>query len=128
MSNRPARVISRRSLLFAPVAAALAADARRVAALGPLEAGAADAAAAAIAADPRLLAVWRCGASECPGYTYDPLFGEPLHDVAAGTAFEDLPWDFFCPACGAGLMEFVQQRPRTPGKAIADAVAGSPQW
>nr|WP_246337567.1 rubredoxin [Azospirillum oleiclasticum] len=50
--------------------------------------------------------IWRCGASECPGYEYDPLLGDPDSGVAPGTAFQDLPDDWFCPRCGAGKSEF----------------------
>ena len=51
--------------------------------------------------DRRLAKIWRCGNSDCPGYSYDPLRGEHTQDIPPGTAFEDLPDDFHCPACGA---------------------------
>ena len=35
-------------------------------------------------------------------YVYDPSIGDPDNDIAAGTAFEDLPDDWCCPDCGAG--------------------------
>lgn len=35
------------------------------------------------------------------GYIYDPAKGDPEHDIAPGTAFEDLPEDWTCPDCGA---------------------------
>jgi rubredoxin len=35
------------------------------------------------------------------GYIYDPAAGDPDNNVAAGTAFEDLPDDWVCPTCGA---------------------------
>ncbi len=35
-------------------------------------------------------------------YVYDPAIGDPDNDIAAGTAFEDLPDDWCCPDCGAG--------------------------
>jgi rubredoxin len=39
---------------------------------------------------------------ECPcGYVYDPAEGDPEHNIAIGTAFEDLPEDWVCPQCGA---------------------------
>jgi Rubredoxin len=63
--------------------------------------------------DPRLAQLWRCTYPDCPGYTYDPLEGEPYHDVAAGTAFEDLPADFWCPECGNGLDVFVRDVDRS---------------
>jgi len=40
------------------------------------------------------------------GYIYDPEAGDPDGDVAAGTAFEDLPEDWLCPTCGAGKEDF----------------------
>ena len=39
-------------------------------------------------------------------YIYDPELGDPENDVAPGTAFEDLPDDWFCPDCGAEKSEF----------------------
>jgi rubredoxin len=41
---------------------------------------------------------WECMAC---GYIYDPAVGDPGSGVAPGTAFEDLPDDWVCPACGA---------------------------
>lgn len=40
------------------------------------------------------------------GYVYDPAVGDPDNNVAAGTAFEDIPDDWLCPECGAGKDEF----------------------
>jgi len=40
------------------------------------------------------------------GYIYDPVVGDPDNEVAAGTAFEDLPDDWVCPECGVGKDEF----------------------
>ncbi|HUU03992.1 MAG TPA: rubredoxin [Myxococcota bacterium] len=40
------------------------------------------------------------------GYVYDPGAGDPDNEVAAGTAFEDLPDDWVCPVCGAGQDSF----------------------
>ncbi|WP_035692385.1 rubredoxin [Azospirillum halopraeferens] len=61
---------------------------------------------AAAAADPRLKELWRCRSGECPGYTYDPMEGDPDSGVPPGTAFQDLPDDWYCPRCGAGKDEF----------------------
>lgn len=36
------------------------------------------------------------------GYIYDPSVGDPDNGIAAGTAFENLPADWVCPACGVG--------------------------
>ena len=41
---------------------------------------------------------WEC--MVC-GYIYDPASGDPDNGVAAGTPFEQLPDDWFCPDCGA---------------------------
>lgn len=60
----------------------------------------------ALAADPRLGQLWRCSSSECPGYEYDPMLGDPDSGIAPGTAFQDLSADWYCPRCGAGKVEF----------------------
>ena len=39
-------------------------------------------------------------------YIYDPAVGDPDNGVAAGTAFENLPYDWVCPECGADKDEF----------------------
>jgi rubredoxin len=40
------------------------------------------------------------------GYVYDPAVGDPENNIAAGTAFEDLPDDWVCPVCGADKDQF----------------------
>ncbi|MBQ2897176.1 MAG: rubredoxin [Clostridia bacterium] len=40
------------------------------------------------------------------GYVYDPESGETDSDIEPGTPFNELPDDFVCPLCGAGLDEF----------------------
>lgn len=35
------------------------------------------------------------------GYIYDPEKGDPSSGIKPGTAFEDLPNDWVCPACGS---------------------------
>ena len=40
------------------------------------------------------------------GYVYQQQEGDPDRDIAAGTAFEDLPQDWTCPLCGAGKDAF----------------------
>lgn len=40
------------------------------------------------------------------GYVYDPAVGDPDSDIAAGTAFADLPEDWECPECGVGKEDF----------------------
>lgn len=43
---------------------------------------------------------------EVCGYVYDPEIGDPEHGIPAGTAFEDLPDDWVCPACNVGKGQF----------------------
>ncbi len=40
------------------------------------------------------------------GYIYDPATGDPDGDIEPGTPFENLPEDWTCPECGAGVDEF----------------------
>lgn len=40
------------------------------------------------------------------GYIYDPDEGDPEHGFPPGTAFEDLPDNWVCPACGVGKEYF----------------------
>jgi len=40
------------------------------------------------------------------GYVYDPAKGDNSGGVKPGTAFEDLPADWVCPACGVGKDKF----------------------
>ena len=40
------------------------------------------------------------------GYIYDPKVGDPDGDIPPGTAFKDLPDDWYCPVCGAAKTEF----------------------
>jgi len=41
------------------------------------------------------------------GYVYDPEVGDPTHGIPPGTAFQDLPDNWICPACGVGKEWFV---------------------
>ena len=43
------------------------------------------------------------------GWVYDPEVGDSDGGVAPGTAFEDVPDDWVCPACGAPKSEFSPQ-------------------
>ncbi len=40
------------------------------------------------------------------GYVYDETAGDPDHDIAPGTRWEELPDDFVCPLCGVGKDQF----------------------
>lgn len=33
------------------------------------------------------------------GYIYDPAVGDPMSEIAPGTAFENLPETWVCPLC-----------------------------
>ena len=47
--------------------------------------------------------LWIC---ESCGFVYDPAEGDPDGGIPAGTAFEDIPDDWFCPVCGARKTDF----------------------
>ncbi len=47
---------------------------------------------------------FRCEICE---YVYDPETGDPDGDVAGGTAFPELPEEWKCPMCAAGVEAFV---------------------
>jgi rubredoxin len=40
------------------------------------------------------------------GYIYDPEKGDPDHNIAPGTDFNDIPDSWTCPLCGAPKSEF----------------------
>jgi len=44
----------------------------------------------------------------CPvcGYLYDPALGDPAHDVAPGTPFDELPEGWSCPGCAIAKAAF----------------------
>ena len=48
-------------------------------------------------------AQWIC--SSC-GFIYDPAEGDPDGGIPAGTPFEEIPDDWFCPVCGARKKDF----------------------
>ena len=43
---------------------------------------------------------------ESCGFIYDPADGDPDGGIPPGTAFEDIPGDWFCPVCGARKADF----------------------
>lgn len=47
---------------------------------------------------------WIC---EACGFIYDPATGDPDGGIPPGTAFEDIPDTWFCPACGAQKRDFI---------------------
>ena len=47
--------------------------------------------------------LWIC--TSC-GFIYDPAEGDPDGGVPPGTAFDDIPDDWFCPVCGARKADF----------------------
>ena len=40
------------------------------------------------------------------GYVYDPAVGDPMNDISAGSAFENLPVEWVCPMCYANQAQF----------------------
>jgi rubredoxin len=40
------------------------------------------------------------------GFIYNPVEGDPDGGIAAGTPFDDIPDDWFCPVCGARKRDF----------------------
>ena len=40
------------------------------------------------------------------GYIYDESLGDPDEGIAPGTAWEDIPEDWYCPVCGASKEDF----------------------
>src|SRR4051794_41963895 len=40
------------------------------------------------------------------GFIYDPDEGDPDGGIPPGTAFDDIPDDWFCPVCGARKKDF----------------------
>jgi rubredoxin len=54
--------------------------------------------------------LWIC---ESCGFIYDPEIGDPDGGIPPGTAFQDIPKDWFCPVCGARTSDF---RPLEPGE------------
>ena len=46
---------------------------------------------------------WIC---ESCGMIYDPAEGDPDGGIVPGTAFEEIPDDWFCPVCGARKRDF----------------------
>jgi rubredoxin len=49
--------------------------------------------------------VWVC---ESCGFAYDPAEGDPDGGIPPGTAFADIPDDWFCPVCGARKSDFIR--------------------
>jgi rubredoxin len=47
--------------------------------------------------------LWMC--TSC-GFIYDPAEGDPDGGIPPGTAFDDIPDDWFCPVCGARKRDF----------------------
>lgn len=40
------------------------------------------------------------------GYVYDPAVGDADSGIAPGTAFADIPDDWYCPDCGVTKSDF----------------------
>jgi rubredoxin len=39
-------------------------------------------------------------------WIYDPAMGAPEHGIPPGTAFADIPPDWYCPECGVTKSDF----------------------
>lgn len=59
------------------------------------------------------------------GVEYDPAVGDPDSGIAPGTAFEDLPDTWCCPACGAAKADFVAAEEDGGAASAAPAGGGS---
>jgi rubredoxin len=46
---------------------------------------------------------WECELCE---FIYDPELGDPDSGIVPGTAFADIPDDWYCPVCGARKADF----------------------
>jgi rubredoxin len=46
---------------------------------------------------------WMC---ESCGFIYDPGKGDPGGGIPAGTPFDQVPDDWYCPVCGARKVDF----------------------
>ncbi len=40
------------------------------------------------------------------GFIYDESVGDPEHDIASGTRWEDVPESWECPECGVSKADF----------------------
>lgn len=40
------------------------------------------------------------------GYLYNPEVGDPIEGIPAGTPFEDLPHNWYCPICSVTKDDF----------------------
>lgn len=41
------------------------------------------------------------------GFVYDEAVGWPEDGIAAGTRWQDVPEDWYCPDCGSGKGDFI---------------------
>jgi rubredoxin len=46
---------------------------------------------------------WVCTVCD---YVYDPAVGDSDSGIKAGTSFEDIPDDWYCPVCGVDKTQF----------------------
>ena len=58
------------------------------------------------------------------GFIYDEAAGMPEHGIAAGTRWQDVPEDWFCPDCGVGKADFAMVQ--VPAVAVANQAAVPP--
>jgi len=58
------------------------------------------------------------------GFFYDEALGRPEDGIAAGTRWEDVPDDWYCPECGVGKADF--EMVRLPLDAVATSATAQP--
>ena len=58
-------------------------------------------------ADPVAEAAARFECGVC-WHVYDPAEGDPVWQIPAGTAFADLPEDWFCPNCDGPKLKYMR--------------------
>ena len=59
-------------------------------------------------------------------YIYDPVLGDPEHDVGRNTPFDALPDDWVCPVCGRGKWAFeAMKEQKTSSEKFTVSVSGT---
>jgi rubredoxin len=55
------------------------------------------------------MARWKC---QVCGFVYDEQQGLPEEGVVAGTLWQDIPEDWYCPDCGMSKSDFIMTEVR----------------
>ena len=53
------------------------------------------------------MSIWECVIC---GFIYSEADGLPEDGIAAGTRWQDIPNDWYCPECGVSKSDFVMQK------------------